>query len=128
MPVVDGPSCSGCGLPNYEGLCPHCSGDQDAYERELVPPFPSSRVDDGIGLDPLDALSSIATYSSDQGSRWVAERAIERAVLGNPEEAVLISLIQDIAALGLDLPDYIQNRVATVLWVHGEKETEATDD
>lgn len=41
----DGPSCPGCGLANYSGLCPHCRGDQDAYERELVPPFPSSRWD-----------------------------------------------------------------------------------
>ena len=41
--VKDGPSCSGCGWANYEGLCPHCRGDQDAYECELVPPFPSSR-------------------------------------------------------------------------------------
>ena len=39
-------ACPGCGLANYEGLCPHCRGDQDAYERELVPPFPSSRSDD----------------------------------------------------------------------------------
>lgn len=39
MPVKDGPACPGCGLPNYEGLCPHCRGDADAYERELVPPF-----------------------------------------------------------------------------------------
>lgn len=38
----EGPSCPGCGLANYEGLCPHCRGDQDAYERELVPPFESS--------------------------------------------------------------------------------------
>jgi hypothetical protein len=29
MPIKDGPSCPGCGLPNYEGLCPHCRGDQD---------------------------------------------------------------------------------------------------
>ena len=43
MGVKDGPSCPGCGLANYEGLCPHCRGDQDAYERELVPPFSSSR-------------------------------------------------------------------------------------
>lgn len=42
MPVKDGPACPGCGLPNYEGMCPHCRGDQDAYERELVPPFESS--------------------------------------------------------------------------------------
>jgi hypothetical protein len=42
MPVKDGPSCSGCGLPNYSGLCPHCRGDQQAYEDELVPPFQSS--------------------------------------------------------------------------------------
>lgn len=41
MPVKDGPACPGCGLPNYEGICPHCSGDVDAYEAELVPPFPS---------------------------------------------------------------------------------------
>ena len=37
MPVCDGPSCSGCGLPNYAGLCPHCRGDLDAYKRELAP-------------------------------------------------------------------------------------------
>jgi hypothetical protein len=42
MPVKDGPSCPGCGLANYEGLCPHCRGDQDAYKAELVPPFESS--------------------------------------------------------------------------------------
>lgn len=42
MAVKDGPSCPGCGLPNYEGLCPHCRGDRDAYEQELVPPFPTS--------------------------------------------------------------------------------------
>lgn len=39
----DGSSCPGCGLPNWQGLCPHCRGDQDQYERELVPPFPSTR-------------------------------------------------------------------------------------
>jgi len=32
-----------CGLPNYQGICPHCRGDRDAYERELVPPFPTTR-------------------------------------------------------------------------------------
>jgi hypothetical protein len=42
MSIKDGPSCPGCGLPNYEGLCPHCRADQDAYERELVPPFQTS--------------------------------------------------------------------------------------
>ena len=41
-PIKDGPSCPGCGLSNYEGMCPHCRGDQEAYERELVPPFPTS--------------------------------------------------------------------------------------
>ena len=46
MPVCDGPSCPGCGLPNWSGLCPHCRGDQDEYERELVPPFPTSRPDE----------------------------------------------------------------------------------
>ncbi len=38
----DGESCRGCGLPNYQGLCPHCRGDQRAFEDELVPPFPTS--------------------------------------------------------------------------------------
>lgn len=49
--VENGPSCSGCGLPNYRGLCPHCRGDQDAYERELVPPFPTSR--EGLDVERL---------------------------------------------------------------------------
>lgn len=43
--IEDGPACSGCGLPNYSGICPHCRGDQQEYERELVPPFPSSLPD-----------------------------------------------------------------------------------
>lgn len=38
----DGESCPGCGLANYDGLCPYCRGDQEAYEQELVPPFQSS--------------------------------------------------------------------------------------
>lgn len=42
MPIKDGSSCPGCGLPNYEGLCPHCRGDRDDYEHELVPPFPTN--------------------------------------------------------------------------------------
>lgn len=46
MPQKNGPSCPGCGLPNYEGLCPHCTGDQQAYEDELVPPFPTSRPEE----------------------------------------------------------------------------------
>ena len=41
----DGSSCPGCGLPNWQGLCPHCSGDQQRYEQKLVPPFQSSRSD-----------------------------------------------------------------------------------
>lgn len=44
--IKDGPSCPGCGLANYEGMCPHCRGDQDAYEHELVPPFESSLPDE----------------------------------------------------------------------------------
>jgi len=39
MPVKDGPSCPGCGLANYEGLCPVCRGDYPAYEAELEPFF-----------------------------------------------------------------------------------------
>lgn len=43
-------ACPGCGLANYDGMCPHCRGDQDAYERELVPPFPSS-LDESVDND-----------------------------------------------------------------------------
>ncbi len=42
MAIKDGSYCPGCGLPNYEGLCPHCRGDQAAYEEELAPYFGSS--------------------------------------------------------------------------------------
>lgn len=28
--VKEGPSCRGCGLPNYEGFCPVCRGDLTA--------------------------------------------------------------------------------------------------
>jgi hypothetical protein len=37
MSVKDGPSCPGCGLPNYEGLCPVCRGDEAATSREGLP-------------------------------------------------------------------------------------------
>lgn len=31
----DGPCCPGCGLPNYQGLCPVCRGDYAGYQAEL---------------------------------------------------------------------------------------------
>lgn len=34
--VKDGPACRGCGLPNYEGFCPVCRGDDPS---ELEPAF-----------------------------------------------------------------------------------------
>lgn len=33
--VKDGPACRVCGLPNYQGVCPHCRGDEDESRREL---------------------------------------------------------------------------------------------
>lgn len=27
--------CSGCGLPNYQGLCPVCRGNEQDYMEEL---------------------------------------------------------------------------------------------
>jgi hypothetical protein len=46
----DGPSCPGCGLPNYSGLCPVCRGDESAYVEELQPFFgPWNREDDDRG-------------------------------------------------------------------------------
>lgn len=35
MSQKDGASCPGCGLPNYEGLCPVCRGDEQGYRDEL---------------------------------------------------------------------------------------------
>jgi hypothetical protein len=39
MPQRDGHYCPGCGLPNYEGLCPVCRGDYPGYVEELHPFF-----------------------------------------------------------------------------------------
>jgi hypothetical protein len=39
VPQRDGPSCPECGLPNYEGLCPVCRGDEQGYRSELEPFF-----------------------------------------------------------------------------------------
>ena len=39
MPIQDGSSCPHCGLPNYAGLCPYCSGNEQAYMDELYPYF-----------------------------------------------------------------------------------------
>lgn len=56
--VCDGPSCPGCGLPNYAGLCPHCRGDLDAYKRELEPPFPLFRDEEAGECDDDDRSDS----------------------------------------------------------------------
>lgn len=37
----DESACRGCGLPNYEGVCPVCRGDHPAYVEELEPAFGS---------------------------------------------------------------------------------------
>jgi hypothetical protein len=37
--VRDGAACRGCGLPNYQGLCPVCRADFLAYVEELEPHF-----------------------------------------------------------------------------------------
>ncbi len=46
MPVRDGPQCPGCGLPNYEGLCPVCRGDEQATRDEGLP-YPWNDEDEG---------------------------------------------------------------------------------
>jgi hypothetical protein len=71
-------SCPGCGLDEYEGMCPHCSGDQDAYERELVPPFPSSlerEPDDDClhcGRVPIDHVCTYRSTHSNTCASWIA--------------------------------------------------------
>jgi hypothetical protein len=58
MPVRDGPSCPGCGLPNYEGMCPVCRGDERATRDEGLPyPWDAPETDDGRewGAELVDA-------------------------------------------------------------------------
>lgn len=38
MPYEEGSYCPNCGLANWEGLCPHCSGEGQPYEQE--PDYP----------------------------------------------------------------------------------------
>lgn len=45
-PVQDGPSCPGCGLPNYYGLCGVCRGDEALARAEGLPyPFDERPAD-----------------------------------------------------------------------------------
>lgn len=47
--IKDGAACPGCGLPNYQGLCPVCRGDYPGYVEELQPffgPWGDERDDD----------------------------------------------------------------------------------
>jgi hypothetical protein len=37
MGVKDGPQCPGCGLPNYEGLCSVCRGNEEEARLEGLP-------------------------------------------------------------------------------------------
>lgn len=49
--VRGGESCPGCGLANYQGLCPVCRGDEAAYGDELEPHFgPWSPTQEWDGL------------------------------------------------------------------------------
>lgn len=50
MPVRDGPQCPGCGLPNYDGLCPVCRGDEQGTRDEGLPyPWGDQREEDDHG-------------------------------------------------------------------------------
>jgi hypothetical protein len=71
--VKDGVSCPGCGLPNYEGMCPHCRGDQEAYERELVPPFPSSRSCEWSGHEWWPAGGGLLICGRCEAEKWAEE-------------------------------------------------------
>lgn len=55
MPVVDGPSCPGCGLANYSGLCAVCRGDEPLARAEGLP-FPWLAEDEApLPVEPLRA-------------------------------------------------------------------------
>jgi hypothetical protein len=61
--IKEGPSCPGCGLPNYEGLCPVCRGDEQAYMDELhfafgdFYPGQSASFSSGVRDDPEQPMS-----------------------------------------------------------------------
>jgi hypothetical protein len=69
--IKDGASCPECGLANYEGLCPHCRGDLDAYEHDLVPPFPSER-------DALNEQRLEESHRAEEGRREDEAAALDR--------------------------------------------------
>ena len=95
--VKDGPQCPGCGLSNYEGLCPYCSGDQVAYERELVPPFPSSVPKRRLTIE--EAAEIIRSMMNFYHDRWKEAQTsgdqklvnVTRACAGL-SEAILIAI------------------------------------
>jgi len=58
--IKNGPLCPGCGLSNYEGLCPHCRGDQPEYEEKLVPPFETSIPSQKKAVKKLEEKSTEA--------------------------------------------------------------------
>lgn len=51
--VKDGPSCRGCGLPNYEGFCPVCRGDhEEAVRNGMWPPGQEEYQEEEEGSKP----------------------------------------------------------------------------
>lgn len=66
MPVRDGASCPGCGLPNYDGLCPVCRGDEQGYVDELQFAFGPWHADEVRSPDPSGGV--VGGPQPDQGS------------------------------------------------------------
>ena len=44
MGFEEGSYCDNCGLANWKGICPHCSGEGQEYEQEQEP---DRRITDG---------------------------------------------------------------------------------
>jgi hypothetical protein len=76
MPVLDGPSCPGCGLPNYSGLCPVCRGDEQATRDEGLP-YPwgaDGRLGDAPWLSQITAeLRAIAEVDPAEDYEIIAD-------------------------------------------------------
>lgn len=80
--VEDGPSCPGCGLANYSGLCPVCRGDEDGYRDELQFAFgPWYQDEDDRSVDGVELKCS-----QPSGESVAARDKSDRCQRGTPSE------------------------------------------
>lgn len=67
--VKDGPACRGCGLPNHEGLCPVCRGDQQEAIHERMWPEPEQE-DEEIAISVEQQPAKIPMLEIGREYHW----------------------------------------------------------